>query len=236
MSTEPTILALDTATRQATAAVTRGPVILAEAGREVTTHSEGLLGLIQEVLDEAGVAVTGLDAVACGRGPGSFTGLRIGMATAKGLCLAGGMPLLCVSSLLPLGRGAWRWLVNEGREPTGLTAAVLDARRNEVFCGLFRGGEAAGEERVLSPEGAAAYLAEQGEPTLLCGDGALLYREQLPGELAPPDLHAISAGHLALGALPRLLAGEADDLHTAVPTYIRASDAKLPKIPQTTRL
>jgi len=241
---KPVILGLDTATRQATVAITRGEEVLAETGRQVTTHSEGMLQLIHDAVERAGLAgdggvggvgaVGGFDAVACGRGPGSFTGLRIGLATAKGLCLATGKPLICVSSLLPLGRGAWRWLSGqEGRDAMALSAAVLDARRNEVFCGLFRSGEPVGEERLLSPEGAAAWLGELDEPVLLCGDGAQLYAQILSGELAPDEeLHTIQARHLCLAALPRLLAGDVDDLDEAVPTYLRASDAKLPKIPQ----
>ncbi len=233
MTTDPTLLALDTATRQATVAVTRGETLLAAAGRQVTTHSEGLLILVKEVLEEVSLEVRALDGVVCGRGPGSFTGLRIGLATAKGLCLAADLPLLCVSSLLPLGRGAWRWLLAEERDPDLLVAAVLDARRKEVFCGLYRQGQEVEPEAVLSPEGAAELLAARGEPILLCGDGAELYRDLLPGELAPEQLHQIHAEHLAFAALPRLAAGDTDDLHEAVPKYIRASDAKLPKIPQT---
>ena len=231
----PVILGLDTATRQATVAVTRGEQVLAQAGLQVTTHSEGLLQLIHDTLRRAGLAgVSELDGVACGRGPGSFTGLRIGLATAKGLCLATEKPLLCVSSLLPLGRGAWRWLRGQDdRDEQTLVAAVLDARRKEVFCGLFRGGEPAGEERLLSPDGAAQWLGHLDEPLLLCGDGASLYGDTLPGELAPEDeLHAIQARHLCLAALPRLQAGDTDDLDEAVPTYLRASDARLPAIPQ----
>ncbi len=230
--TQPTLLALDTATRQATAAVSRGETILAAAGREVTTHSEGLLALIQQVMGEAGVAAGALDGVVCGRGPGSFTGLRIGLATAKGICFAGGIPLVCVSSLVALGRGGGRWLESQGQERDGLVAAVLDARRKEVFCGLFRAGVAVDQEQVLSPEAAGRYLGELGESALLCGDGAVLYREQLPGALAPDGLHTIRAEELALAGLGRVLAGEADELHEAVPQYIRASDAKLPKVPQ----
>ena len=232
------LLGLDTATRQATVAVTRGEQVLAEAAEQVTTHSEGLLLLIQDCLERAGVegGVDALSGVACGGGPGSFTGLRIGLATAKGLCLATGVPLICVSSLLPLGRGAWCWLQDQpGRDPRALVAAILDARRKEVFCGLYRGGQPVDEERLLSPEGAAAWLGQLDEPPLLVGDGALAYQHVLPGELCPEPLHTIEARHLCLAALPRLLAGDTDDLDEAVPTYLRSSDAKLPAIPQNKR-
>jgi tRNA threonylcarbamoyladenosine biosynthesis protein TsaB len=85
MDRAPLLLALDTSTLQATAALLRGEEVLGEVERRVTTHSERLLVAIDELLRAAGVAVGDLEAIACGRGPGSFTGLRIGMATAKGL-------------------------------------------------------------------------------------------------------------------------------------------------------
>jgi tRNA threonylcarbamoyladenosine biosynthesis protein TsaB len=230
VSAAKTILALDTATRQATVAVCRGSRILAERGREVTTHSEGLLELIDETLQQAGVTVHDLDAIACGRGPGSFTGLRIGMATVKGLCLATGAPLIAISSLLPLAAAAAE-AIGELESPV---AAVLDARREEVFVGLYRGLELIGPERVLRPEDLPAALPDD-KPTVLAGDGALLYWDRLSGllgdraSLAPEGCHAIQARYLCLAALPRLAAAGLDDLEATVPLYIRPSDARLPE-------
>lgn len=227
------VLALDTATRRATVALCEGETILAEHAREVTTHSEGLLALVQRVLDESCLTADRLDGVACGRGPGSFTGLRIGLATAKGLCLAADLPLVCLSSLLPLARAA--------APAAGQRAvlAVLDARRGEVFSGLFRAGAAAGSEQVWPPEELGRRAPH--EPLVLAGDGALLHRELLlrslgpRAELAPDGCHRIEARELCLAALPRLAAGEVDDLERAVPLYIRPSDARLPAIPQDRR-
>lgn len=233
----PLLLALDTATPCSTVALCRGEAVLAEEEARVTTHSEGLLPMIHAVLQRAGVGVEALDGVVCGRGPGSFTGLRIGLATAKGLCLAGNLPLYGVSSLLPPAAET------EAARPGSAVAVVLDARRKEVFCGLFRGGEALAEELLCRPEGLGALLDEAlpDEPLLLAGDGALLYQQRLLADLGPraslaPDgCHAIYARHLARAALPRHAAGEADNLMTAVPRYLRASDARLPKIPQDRR-
>jgi tRNA threonylcarbamoyladenosine biosynthesis protein TsaB len=222
------LLALDTATRFATVAVCDESDVRAEAEREVTTHSEGLLALVDRALAEAGVAeVRALDAIACGRGPGSFTGLRIGLATAKGLCLAARRPLVCLSSLLPLGAAV------EERCPGRLAGAVLDARRGEVFFALHRGGVALEPESLLAPAALAARLRGLGEPVLLAGDGALAYRELLvDGELgialAPEECHAPRARHLAPAARERVARGAFDDLAAAVPLYIRPSDARLP--------
>ena len=232
------LLALDTSTRQASVAVCQAQRVLAQACQEVTTHSEGLLPLIDTVMNQAGCRVEDLEAVVCGRGPGSFTGLRIGMATAKGICLAAEKPLVCVSSLLPLGAAAARTAGDDA-----LVAAVLDARRSEVFCALFRGCKAAGDERVLAPDALVVYLREQadGEELVLAGDGALLYQDLLlaglpeGARLAPEGCHQIQASYLAQAAWPRLAAGETDDLPGAEPLYIRPSDAKLPAVVQKPR-
>jgi tRNA threonylcarbamoyladenosine biosynthesis protein TsaB len=227
------LLALDTATRHASVAVCEETQVLAEAEQEVTTHSEGLLSLIDGALRRAGLSLSDLDAVVCGRGPGSFTGLRIGLSTAKGLCLAARKPLVCLSSLLPLGAA-----VAEARSGSDdLVAAILDARRQEVFLGLFRAGCLLEPESLRRPPDLAADLAARDEPVLLAGDGALLYRDLLQsalgerGALAPEGCHAIHARYLALAALPRLRDGEVDDLAEAVPHYLRPSDARLPDPP-----
>jgi tRNA threonylcarbamoyladenosine biosynthesis protein TsaB len=227
-----TLLALDTATRRASVAVCRGETLLAEGSREVTTHSEQLLPLIDEVLQRAGLRPAQLDGVVCGRGPGSFTGLRIGMATAKGLCFASGKPLVALSSLLPLALAAGA-RVDDGR----LVVAILDARRQEVYCGLYRGGSLLGEEVVLRPESLAEWLPDD-EDLVLAGDGAVLYGELLLStmegrvSLAPEGCHQIDARFLAWAAASRFAAGEHDDLRGIVPLYIRSSDARLPKTPQ----
>jgi tRNA threonylcarbamoyladenosine biosynthesis protein TsaB len=225
----PILLALDTATRRATVAITDGRRLLAEGQREVTTHSEGLLPLIDELLGEAGLAPAALGAVVCGRGPGSFTGLRIGLATAKGLCLAAGVPLVCGSSLAPLAAAA-------GAGARQAVVAVLDARRGEVYAAVFRGGRQQGEDFLASPEGLVLALDRQhapgDEPLVLAGDGALAYQELLLSGLGPRARlgadHVIEARHLAWAALSRVEAGDFDDLDEAVPRYIRPSDARLP--------
>jgi tRNA threonylcarbamoyladenosine biosynthesis protein TsaB len=233
------VLGLDTATFQATVAIVDEHGVLAEAERQVTTHSDTLLALVDETLHAAQVQAAELDGVACGRGPGSFTGLRIGMATAKGLCLATGKPLLCISSLVPLAEAARQAAGEEG----GLVAALLDARRQEVYAGLFRDGVLLEPELLLGPGALARRLRERAAELrigdgdarlLLCGDGALLYRDELLGalgdlaRLAPEGCHVIRARHIARAALARLAVGDVDDLAAAAPLYVRPPDARLP--------
>jgi tRNA threonylcarbamoyladenosine biosynthesis protein TsaB len=217
------LLALDTSTLTAGVAASDGGKLLAEGRRRVTTHSEALLALIDEVMKSAGLAAQDLDGVVCGAGPGSFTGLRIGMATAKGLCWALGKPLVLVSSLQALA----------ARAPEGSrVCAVIDAYKCEVYAGRFV--IEAGVPRPISDELAVAPAdlktqIEADAPIALVGDGALRYREQLiagtvtlldeDGSPRPADLARL--GHL------RLAAGESADLAAAAPRYIRPSEAEL---------
>jgi tRNA threonylcarbamoyladenosine biosynthesis protein TsaB len=208
------ILALDTATQTASVAAWDGRVLVERAER-VTTHSERLMPLIDEVLRAAGLSAAALDAIACGAGPGSFTGLRIGLATAKGLCFALGKPLALVSSLEALA----------ARARDGRVCAVLDAYKCEVYAGFFTvaGGvpRAEGPEEVLAPERLREKLQA---PVALVGDGALRYRSlwpELPFVDEHPGPHA--------GEIARLGAARASGDLRAAPAYIRPSEPELLK-------
>ena len=232
---EPLLLALDTATRRASVAVCRGTRLLAQGSREVTTHSEGLLALIDETLRQAGVTVHQLELFVCGSGPGSFTGLRIGMATVKGLCLATSRPLVTLSSLWALALALTDGPAVE-LPPGQLVAAVIDARRDEIYVGLFRDGVLLGPPTVCGPT-ELARLVQPPEPVVLVGDGARVYRERLPPSavVVPDDRHRIDARHFARPAMQRVAAGALDDPAAAVPLYIRPTDARLPSTPQDRR-
>jgi tRNA threonylcarbamoyladenosine biosynthesis protein TsaB len=200
------MLALDTATLQASVALWDGRVI-AERSERVTTHSERLMPIIDELLREAGWRANELDAVACGAGPGSFTGLRIGLATAKGLCFALSKPLALVSSLEALA----------ARAPAGRVCALLDAYKCEVYAGLFTvengAPRAEAAEEVLAPE----KLREKLPPGIaLVGDGALRYRALFADFPLLDDIPGPRAAEIA-----RLGESRAQrDLH-AGPAYVR---------------
>jgi tRNA threonylcarbamoyladenosine biosynthesis protein TsaB len=233
------ILALDTATLTASVALLDGARVVAERRARVTTHSETLLGLVREVLSDGGVVPQGatalrphagaIDAIACGAGPGSFTGLRIGLATAKGLCAGLDKPLVLVSSLEALAL----------RAPVGVLAVGgIDAFKGEVYAGFFRREAsetaptcpaASPAEAVLAPDRLAALLAAEVArgPVHLVGDvldawPILAVPGVAGGDRRPPD--AVEVGRLA--AL-RVARGEHDDLGSAVPRYIRPSEAEL---------
>jgi tRNA threonylcarbamoyladenosine biosynthesis protein TsaB len=216
------LLGLDTATLTAAAALGRDGRVLAERQRAVTTHSEMLLAMVDECCAEAGVTPAALDGVVCGAGPGSFTGLRIGLATAKGLCFALDKPLVLVSTLAAMA----------ARAPDGRVLATLDAFKGEVYAGLFDVAAGSptpvGDETVLPP---AALLTQLGAspPRHVVGSGVAKYPELLAlGALLDPEPGPRAADLVRLGAA-RLARGEHDDLATAAPAYIRPSEAELVK-------
>lgn len=235
------VLALDTATLAASVAVLVDDQVTATRQARVTTHSEALLPLIDDALRDAGLAPSDVELVACGRGPGSFTGLRIGLATAKGLCFALGKPLVVVSSLAALALEALA-----EAPPDALVLALLDARKNEVYAGLY--SLAARplpiplpmplavplpviDEKVLPPERLSAYLGEaeiQGDLWIV-GEGALAYPDcaRALGQVVESAAQTPQAAHVARLGLLRWQEAARDELATATPTYIRPSEAEL---------
>jgi tRNA threonylcarbamoyladenosine biosynthesis protein TsaB len=185
-----------------------------------------LLGGIEQLLGSAGLTAKELDGFGVTIGPGSFTGLRVGLATAKGLALATGKPLAGVSTLATLTLQA----------PLAAlpVCALLDARKQEVYAGLFQWQNgwfrALAEERVLAPERLLHGL--HGE-WLFVGDGAEAYRTLIVRQLGPrahflPTVYAPPrAAHAALLALRQFAAGEALPAAQVNPRYLRPSEAEL---------
>jgi tRNA threonylcarbamoyladenosine biosynthesis protein TsaB len=199
------ILGIDSATPIASVAVVDETRVLAEGRSDTAGHRADLLVLVDRVCREAGVTPRDLDAVAIGAGPGSFTGLRIGMATAKGIAFAAGKPLWAVSSLAALAYPVDKPLV----------IAVLDARRGELYAGAYRRPPFAleGEERLLAPPELTAFVQRGGETGITVGDYAGL---------------DIAARPTATAVAQLALAGtRVDVLVGGIPTYIRASEAEI---------
>ena len=227
----PVILALDTSTPVASVALTRGTrwdgEVLAEFScTSRVSHSSRLLLMIEAVLREAGVERQMLGGIAVGLGPGSFTGLRIAMATAKGLVAASGLPLYGCSGLDCLAASC---------QSERLVCAVLDARQKEVYGALYRHDgrgdmQCSCRPQALSPQALAGMIDE---PVLLVGDAVPVYgalwRQQLGGlfQAAPAFLRAPSAAVLGLLAGEAHANGQTLDVASATPLYVRASDAEL---------
>lgn len=215
------LLGLDTATATAGLAVLSDDAVLAEARHDTRGRGADLLVGIDALCRAAGVTAAQLDAVAIGAGPGSFTGLRIGMATTKGIAFAAGRPLWAVSSLAALAADARR----EGAPSGQIICAVLDARRGEVFAGAFRDGAPLGAEQVLAPAALAGWLAELGGPVQLAGDAIVAYPDVL-APLADRWLAARTPSGVAVAQLAR--AGAHVDITVGgAPTYIRPSEAEV---------
>ena len=227
----PLILSIDTATPCSSVALTLGTrqdgrVVAAFSLTGKVTHSRRLLSVIDLLMVETVRTWQDIDGIAISLGPGSFTGLRIGMATAKGLAAAAGKVLIGISTLDAL---ASKCVSDK------LICAVLDARKKKVYAAFYRLGddgliERVSEQAVLQPQELAAQVTE---PVIMVGDGALVYGEffrTLLGErvmLAPAQLHEPSAASIGFLAGEKLLRGELLDLAEGVPTYIRSSDAEL---------
>lgn len=220
------ILGIDTATAGTAVAVWApgGPAVEHRddpAAGERPTHAARLLVLVEEALAAAGASWDAVERLAVGVGPGGFTGLRIGIATARALAQARALPLVGVSSLEALAAGA---ADEAGGRPV---VAVIDARRGEVFAACA----GAFGPIALAPEALAARMIGSPPAPLAVGDGAVRFREELEraGAAIPADgspLHRVSALQVCrLGAT-----GEPADRDTLLPDYRREPDAK-PRIP-----
>jgi tRNA threonylcarbamoyladenosine biosynthesis protein TsaB len=221
------VLGLDTATLTAGIAIVDDDHVLAEARHDSRRRSADLLVAIDELCRVAGLGPTELDAIAIGAGPGSFTGLRIGMATAKGIAFAAARPLWAVSSLAAVAEDARLELGSRQLPTRGVIVAVLDARRGEVFAGCYRDGALLGEERVLPPAELASWAASlAGElPTSFAGDALATHAEVL-APLADRWLPVSTPSGSAVARLA--LAGPRTDvLVGGAPSYIRAPEAEI---------
>ncbi|WP_270408953.1 tRNA (adenosine(37)-N6)-threonylcarbamoyltransferase complex dimerization subunit type 1 TsaB [Brachybacterium paraconglomeratum] len=186
-------------------------------------HDEVLLALVEETLSAAGVTRGELTGVVVGRGPGPFTGLRVGLVSARSIASVLGVPLHGLSSLDALAHEALAAVPAE-RGPVTVGVA-LDARRREVYHARYR-REAGGEIlRVAEPavDAPAEVAAELTACDLLVGSGTALYPELLP---ATAELEHVDAGHLLLAA--SALAARGEDLTSTEPMYLREPDAAKP--------
>jgi len=220
------LVAMDTATPSTVAGVLLADGRVIEARDDPPEGSRGehasrLLVLVERALAEGGVTWDDVERIAVGVGPGGFTGLRIGIATARALAQARGLPLVPVSSLAALAAGA-----DAAESPI---AAVVDARRGEVFAGVWAGERELLAPVALAPEALAARLGTLDLTVQAVGDGAVRFRTELEGAgvVVPVDgsaVHRIAAAPLCrLGA-----AGEPADRDRLLPDYRREPDAKPP--------
>lgn len=213
-----TLLALDTATEACSVALLHEGRVLSRYEVIPRLHAQRVLPMVQEVLAEAGIALAAVDAIAFGRGPGAFTGVRIAVGVVQGLAFALGRPVLPISNLAVMAQRAHR------EHAATQVATAIDARMDELYWGCYRleGGEMrlAGVEAVLPPEQAALPRDASGE-WFGAGTG-WAFASRIPVQVQAMDAgllpHAVDLLTLAGFAWAR---GEAVDAELAQPVYLR---------------
>ncbi len=215
------IVAIESAALSAGAAVLCGDKLLSEQfANNGLTHSQTLLPLIDAALSAAGKTMEDMDAVAVSAGPGSFTGVRIGMGTAKGLALGAGKPLIAVPTLLALAYNA--------AAHDGIIVPMMDARRGEVYTATYFAQNGALEEIAPMRAMPLSALLPQLDTALFVGDGAAVHREKIievmgeSAQFAPAHLLHHRAASVAMAA--RNL--QPVSPHAAAPFYLRLSQAE----------
>lgn len=206
------VLAIDTALETCSAALADAGRVLARRSEPMARgHQERLAPLVAELMAEAGIGFDALDRIGVTVGPGSFTGLRVGLAFAKGLGLALDRPVVGIGTLQAMGAGS-----------RGFAAVALDARREQVYLQPFRDGRPLAGPQALGVAAAAAMLIDidAAGPAVLIGSGAALLADAFPG----------AEQRAAAGADPAVLAALAAAAEPSPPRpiYLRAPDAKLP--------
>lgn len=224
------ILAVDTASKVAGAALIDGPKVLAESWLNTgKTHSQRFLPMVQDLLKNADASLQEIDGFAVTVGPGSFTGLRIGIATVKGFYQAVKKPVACVVTLDALSRN----LLGTG----GLICPIMDARKNEVYSALYREQNQKPVRitpyRAVNPGQLLKELAAFKEKVFFAGDGVPIFREQIDQELGAQAFYAPTASCLirpaqvALAGLEKFLEGNTAGGFEIQPLYLRPSEAEV---------
>lgn len=211
------VLSIDTATNLGSVAIVEDDKVVVELEYDSkSSHAEVLLQYVETVLKKAKCELSDLNGIAVTIGPGSFTGLRIGLATAKGLAIAAGKPLVGVSTLAALNKTPET--CNVERETA--VVACMNAHRDEVYA----------DESVISPSLLADKLSKMDGDIVMVGDGAVAYKkifEKKLGKRFKIAKHSITtAAGAGLLALPRFKEGRTDDIAGLLPNYIRRCAAE----------
>ena len=231
------ILAFETSAKAASAALLRDGELLAESYQNTgMTHSQTLLVMAQDLLKNCNMTPNQVEAVAVAEGPGSFTGIRIGMAAAKGFAWGAQLPCYGVSTLeaMALQLGEWG----------GYVLPVMDARRSQVYTALFRAERGALHREMpdcaISLEELGEKIKNLSEPIFLVGDGSILcyntLQEQQPLLVLPVPhrMHQRATG-VGLAAQAKIDAGEHGDAAQLQPNYLRLSQAERERLARENR-
>ena len=222
------ILALETSAKAVSAAVTEDGKVLASGYQDTgLTHSRTLMPIVEHILKNTDLTVQDCDVIAVAAGPGSFTGIRIGVSAAKGLAFAAEKPAVGVSTLAAMARNV-AWL-------DGLVICAMDARRQQVYNALFQAENGTltrlTPDRAISLEDLAAEVKGDQRPKIIVGDGARLCYNALSEQgiscrMAPPHLVMQSAVSVALEAEALAKDGHLATAQDLQPVYLRPAQAQ----------
>lgn len=222
------ILSIESSTSAASVALINDKGVLGEYTLNFKKqHSILLMNLIDSILKNNDVNVKDIDGIVVSKGPGSFTGLRIGMATAKGLCLGANKPLLSISSLDGLA-------YNEISFP-GIICPIMDALRDNVFTSFYRNNNGKLEKLIdhshMSIDELIQKSNELNEPIIFVGDGIVKHREKLnesieKANFSSPANDFTKASSIGIIGFNMLKEGIHDDLNESAPMYLRKSQAE----------
>ncbi|MBP3577597.1 MAG: tRNA (adenosine(37)-N6)-threonylcarbamoyltransferase complex dimerization subunit type 1 TsaB [Lachnospiraceae bacterium] len=223
------ILAIESSGLVASAAIVTEDTLLAEYTVNFKkTHSQTLLPMVEEIVSMVGIDLKELDAIAVSAGPGSFTGLRIGSATAKGLGLALGKPIIPVPTTQGIAANLYG--------VQGVICPLMDARRNQVYTGLYRynkdGFSIVEDQMAVLVDEIIEKVNALGEPVTYLGDGVEAFAEilkektEVPFSFAPLHMSKQRAGALAARAVELYKAGVVQTAAEHEPDYLRLSQAE----------
>ena len=220
------ILGMDTSSVNATVAVMNDKKLVAEyLISNDRTHSVIIMPLLEDMLKKCNLQLSDIDVFAVVTGPGSFTGLRIGIATIKTLAQACNKPVIGVNSLESL---ATNFLMCKDT----LICPIIDARHEEVYNALYENDMTVSEPRVISLDNLFDELESTGKNVIFCGDGVLNYADKITSKnranwsIAPQNLSMQKASSLCQVAYVKAMDGVYDDLYTLLPLYLRRSQAE----------
>ena len=221
------ILALETSAKAVSAAVSEEGKILASGYQDTgLTHSRTLMPIVEHILKNTGLTMADMDAVAVAAGPGSFTGIRIGVAAAKGLAFGADKPSIGVSTLAAMARGV--------AFSDGLVICAMDARRKQIYNALFEAKDGQltrlTDDRAIALADLAEELRTDPRPMTVVGDGAKLCHTFLTEagiscRMAPPHLVMQNATGVALEAESMAAAGKTVSAQALEPVYLRPAQA-----------
>jgi tRNA threonylcarbamoyladenosine biosynthesis protein TsaB len=231
------ILNIETSTRVCSVALAMdGKVVALQESNTENSHARQITVFAEQLMYRSGITFQDLDAIAVSKGPGSYTGLRIGVSTAKGFCYSLDKPLIAVGTLRSLAHGIILQFLKEGKNPDDfLFVPMVDARRMEVYCAVYDSHlqEKRPVKAEVIDENSFRTFLQQDKPLVFIGDGATKCREVLSQASAKaifPNEFLASAAYMAPLAEEKLQARQFEDTAYFEPFYLKDFIAGIPKV------